>query len=127
MDSETGTMGIVVRVADPLVLRPGVRRPPLHTGSFVRVVFSSMPRADSIAVPRHALHISDQGNPFVYLADNDARLEIREVAPGQIIDSEVIVNAGLDGTETLVLGQPSPPVPGMKLVLIPAATSGEGN
>jgi RND family efflux transporter MFP subunit len=127
MDSETGTMGIVVTVADPLVLRPGVRRPPLHTGSFVRVVFSSKPRADSIAVPRHALHMSDQGDPFVYLADSNARLEIRKVEPGQIIGSEVIVTAGLDGSETLVLGQPSPPVVGMKLVLIPVAPLGEGH
>ncbi|WP_139792555.1 hypothetical protein [Pseudophaeobacter leonis] len=102
-----------------------------------------MPRADSIAVPRHALHMSDQGKPFVYLAvsppdspsdsptgspsGSAARLEIREVETGQIIGSEVIVTAGLDGSETLVLGQPSPPVPGMKLVLIPAATLGEGN
>lgn len=147
MDTETGTMGIVVRVADPLVLSPGVRRPPLHTGSFVRVVFSSMPRPDSIAVPRHALHLSDEGKPFVYLAeslaenlagssidrplhslaDSDARLVMREVEPGQIIGSEVIVTAGLDGSETLVLGQPSPPVPGMKLLLVPAVPLGEGN
>lgn len=135
MDAETGTMGVVVRVADPLTSRPGVRRPPLHTGSFVRVVFSSAPREGSIAVPRHAVHVTDRGQPFVYLADAQNRLVTREVTLGQVIGGDVLVRSGLTGGETLVLGQPSPPVTGMKLTLIPAAgpaanpaaTLGEGN
>lgn len=126
MDAETGTMGVVVRIADPLVSTPGLRRPPLHTGSFVRVVFSSSPRADSIAVPRHAIHVTDQGKPFVYLADSAQRLVQREVVPGQVVGSEVIVRSGLEGNETLVLGQPSPPVIGMKLTVIPVVSLGKG-
>lgn len=127
MDAETGTMGIVVRVADPLTSQPGMRRPPLHTGSFVRVVFSSAPRAGSIAVPRHAVHVTDQGGPFVYIADVEDRLAIREVTLGQVIGGEVLIRTGLKGGETLVLGQPSPPVLGMKLTLIPDAQTGADN
>jgi len=133
MDADTGTMGIVVRVADPLVLHPGQRRPPLHAGSFVRVVFSSAPRPDSIAVPRHALHVSDAGQPFVYLANAEDRLAIREVVPGQVIGSEVIIQSGLAGGESLVLGLPTPPVAGVKLAPVPVLTprllsdSGDGN
>ena len=126
MDAETGTMGIVVRVADPLVAQQGLRRPPLHTGSFVRVVFSSAPRPDSIVVPRSALHVSDEGTPFVYLANTEERLAIREVVPGQVIGGEVIIRSGLTGGETLVLGLPSPPVPGMKLALVPVSAAAEG-
>ncbi|WP_162930071.1 efflux RND transporter periplasmic adaptor subunit [Pseudophaeobacter sp. EL27] len=127
MDADTGTMGIVVRVADPLVAQQGLRRPPLHTGSFVRVVFSSAPRPDSIAVPRHALHVSDEGKPFVYLADKDDRLAIREVVPGEVVGGDVIIQSGLSGGETLVLGLPSPPVAGMKLAPVPVAAAAEGN
>lgn len=133
MDADTGTMGIVVRVANPLVLHPGQRRPPLHAGSFVRVVFSSAPRPDSIAVPRHALHVTDAGQPFVYLADAEDRLAIREVVPGQVIGSDVIIQSGLTGGESLVLGLPTPPVEGLKLAPVPLRTpspvsdAGEGN
>ncbi|MEP2715183.1 HlyD family efflux transporter periplasmic adaptor subunit [Pseudophaeobacter sp.] len=127
MDIETGTMGIVVKVTEPLKASAGVLRPPLHTDSFVRVVFSSQPRPESIAVPRHALHQGDDGASFVYLADSDNRLEIRAVQTGEIIGSEVLVRQGLTGGETLVLGQPSPPVPGMKLTLVPVAALTEGN
>lgn len=123
MDAETGTMGIVVRVADPLVAQPGLRRPPLQSGSFVRVVFSGAPRPDSIVVPRHALHVSDAGTPFVYLADKEARLAIREVVPGQIIGGEIIIKSGLSDGDTVVLGLPSPPVPGMKLAPVPVAAA----
>lgn len=127
MDEDTGTMGIVVRVADPLVANQGLRRPPLHSGSFVRVVFSSAPRPDSIAIPRHALHVSDSGAPFVYLADADNRLVLQEVTPGEVIGDDVIIRSGLSGGETLVLGLPSPPVQGMKLALVPVAAAAEGN
>lgn len=127
MDAATGTMGIVVRVADPLVAEQGLRRPPLHTGSFVRVVFSSAPKPDSVAIPRHALHMSDDGKPFVYLADQESRLAIREVLPGHVIGSEVTIQSGLTGGESLVLGLPSPPVPGMKLALVPVSAAAEGN
>lgn len=127
MDAETGTMGIVVRVTDPLVSRPGIRRPPLHSGSFVRVVFSGPPRDGSIAVPRHALHVTDQGQPFVYLADSDARLAIREVKPGQVLGRDILIQSGLVGDETLVLGQPSPPIVGMKLTLVSVPTSAQEN
>lgn len=127
MDEDTGTMGIVVRVADPLVANQGLRRPPLHSGSFVRVVFSSAPRPDSIAIPRHALHVSDSGAPFVYLADADNRLVLQEVTPGEVIGDDVIIRFGLSGGETLVLGLPSPPVQGMKLALVPVAAAAEGN
>lgn len=127
MDADTGTMGIVVRVADPLVLHQGLRRPPLHTGSFVRVVFTSAPRPDSLVIPRHALHVSDLGQPFVYLSDADERLALREVEPGEVIGGDVTIRSGLTGGETLVLGQPSPPVVGMKLALVPVAALAEGN
>lgn len=77
-------------------------------------------------VPRSALHVSDEGTPFVYLANTEERLAIREVVPGQVIGGEVIIRSGLTGGETLVLGLPSPPVPGMKLALVPVSAAAEG-
>lgn len=127
MDSETGAMGIVVRVADPLRIDAGTRRPPLHAGSFVSVILSAEPRHDVIAIPRHAVHLSDSGQPFVYLSDAEDRLQMQDVETGQVLDGDVLITAGLDGGETLVLGTPRPPVPGLKLTLVDVQPAQQGN
>ena len=115
MDPETGAMGIVVRVADPLKLTPGTRRPPLHSGTFVKVTLSVTSQDDAIAIPRHAVHLDDMGQPYVYLSDADNRLQLRGIALGPLLGENVVVNTGLTGGEWLVLGDPRPPVVGMKL------------
>ncbi|WP_299923411.1 HlyD family efflux transporter periplasmic adaptor subunit [uncultured Pelagimonas sp.] len=118
MDSETGAMGIVVQVTDPLQVTPGLARPPLHAGTFVSVVLTAEPRDKVIAIPRHAVHLSDDGQPFVYLANDEDRLKIKDIEIGQVIGSDILVREGLVGSEILVLGSPRPPVPGLKLTLV---------
>lgn len=127
MDSETGAMGIVVRVADPLRISAQLRRPPLHAGTFVSVVLSAKPRNDVIAIPRHAVHLSDTGQSFVYLADDQDRLKMQDVTTGQVVDGDVLITKGLGGDETLVLGTPRPPVPGLKLTPVDVLAAQQGN
>jgi len=115
MDDETGALGLVVRVADPLIAEPSGRRPPLRVGTFVAVTFAAAPREGVIAVPRDALHYSDRNAPLVYLSDKDNRLQIREVELGPVVGPAVVIRSGLTGGEILVLGDPRPPVPGLKL------------
>lgn len=122
MDGETGAMGIVVRVADPLKLTPGLMRPPLHSGTFVGVTLSVAPQDGIIAVPRHAVHLSDTGAPFVYLSDAENRLTLRDIKVGQVLGDEVVILGGLSGGERLILGDPRPPVPGLKLAPVDATT-----
>lgn len=118
-DSETGTLGLVVRVTDPLQGRRALNRPPLTVGSFVSVHFSTPPIEGALTVPRSALHYGDDGTPFVYLADADNRLRIAQVDAVQVIGDQVSVLGGLDGSETLVLSDPRPPIVGMALDPIP--------
>ncbi|PRY26837.1 HlyD family secretion protein [Aliiruegeria haliotis] len=122
MDSQTGTLGLVVRVDDPLVSRREVNRPPLNVGSFVTVTLATQPVAGSLTVPRDALRYTDEGKPFVYIVEAGDTLGLAEVTTGQVIGNEVVVFDGLEGTETLVLSDPHPPVLGMALTPVtPAA------
>ncbi len=125
MDSETSAMGIVVRVADPLVANPGLNRPPLHVGSFVEVIFQTKPKGNSLAIPRNAVHMSDQGKAFVYLANAEDRLEMRDVELAQVVGDKVVIRAGLTEGERLVFGAPNPPIPGMKLAPVDLSSPNE--
>ncbi len=120
VDSETGTMGLVVQVDDPYLADASRGRPPLNPGSFVTVTLSAPPLKDAIAVPRTALHLNDAGASFVYLVDADSRLEVRPITTGPALGGDVLVLDGLTGGETLVLSTPSPSVPGIKLIPVTA-------
>jgi len=114
-DDETGALGLVVRVANPLIAEPTERRPPLRVGTFVAVTFEVAPGEDVIAVPRAALRYSDRNEPLVYLSDAENRLQIRAVELGPVVGSDVVIRSGLEEGEVLVLSEPRPPVPGLKL------------
>lgn len=119
MDSDTGSLGLVVRVEDPLLsLRP-VGRPPLNVGAFVEVTLSTPPVEGLIAIPRDTVHYADDGRPYVYLADDAQRLERREIRVGPVIGGDLVVLDGLGGGETLLLSDPTPPVLGMLLAPVP--------
>lgn len=122
IDSETGTMGLVVRVDDPYLANGARGRPPLHAGSFVTVHISAPPLAGALAVPRTALHLDDDGAPFLYVMDAQARLEQRPVETGPALGDQVLIRAGLAAGEVLVLSTPTPPIPGIRLV--PVETAG---
>ncbi|NRP13921.1 Multidrug resistance protein MdtA [Aliiroseovarius sp. xm-m-379] len=114
-DSQTGAMGVVVRVTDPTRLSSEATRPPLTTGSFVAVRFSAAPRHNVLAVPRAALHQNDDGSALAYMVDADSRLEMRPVSLGDVVGPDVIVTSGMAPGDLLVLSDPRPPVPGLKL------------
>ncbi|MDK3017094.1 efflux RND transporter periplasmic adaptor subunit [Pseudodonghicola flavimaris] len=120
IDSETGTMGLVVRVDDPYLANGAIARPPLHVGSFVTVRLTAPAVQDVLAVPRTAVHIGDDGQPFVYLMDADGRLERRTVGIGPELGALQVIRDGLSVGETLVLSTPTPPIPGIRLVPVTA-------
>lgn len=119
IDSDTGTVGFAVRVEDPLAASSQVRRPPLNIGSFVSVTLHAQAPADTIAIPRAALHYDDAGAPFVYVADADDRLAIAPVTPGPVTGKLVLVRDGLTDGDRLILSDPRPPIPGIALTLVP--------
>lgn len=115
IDSETGTIGIAVRVDDPFLAGGPARRPPLSVGGFVSVVLETTSPDDAIAVPRAAVHQGDDGTPFVYVADAEDRLAITPVVLGPVADENVLVRDGLVSGDRLILSAPRPPIVGMAL------------
>lgn len=118
IDSETGTVGMAVQVADPLKANSEVRRPPLSIGSFVSVTLHSKAAEDTIAIPRAALRYDDAGQAFVYTADAEDRLAVARVTPGPVTGDLVLIRDGLTDGDRLILSDPRPPIPGMGLTLV---------
>ncbi|MDA7963508.1 efflux RND transporter periplasmic adaptor subunit [Ruegeria sp.] len=127
MDSETGAMGLIVRVDDPFASNPRLRRPPLLVGTFVKVTFSHQSDTPGIAVPRNAVQYSDTGAPFVYVVDADTRLDQREIDISHVVENDVFIRSGLEPGVQLVLGSPRPPIIGLKLTSVPVSAGVEVN
>jgi len=123
VDSETGTIGMAVRVALPQTRDPNGRRPPLNPGSFVSVDFSAPSSEGFVTVPRATVHQDDAGAPFVYTADAQDRLAIVPVTLGPVVGGDVIIGSGLAAGDRLVLSSPRPPIEG--LLLDPVITDGD--
>ncbi|WP_168797814.1 efflux RND transporter periplasmic adaptor subunit [Aliishimia ponticola] len=118
IDTETGTVGLAVRVSDPLSANNKERRPPLNIGSFVSVSLHVQAPGDTIAIPRSALHYGDDGQVFVFTADAEDKLAIVPIKTGPVTGANVLVREGLSDGDRLVLSDPRPPVPGMPLTLV---------
>ena len=113
-DPTTGTVGLVVRIANPSVPDPERARPPLSNGSFVAVSLSLPEPVAALRVPRSALHIDENGS-FVYAVDAKSRLTHQPVEIGTIQDDMVVVLSGLSEGDQIVLSDPRPAVVGMLL------------
>ena len=125
IDDETGTLGIAVQVSDPLVSKPQQRTPPLEFGSFVSVVLEAKPEAGMVSVPRVILQQDDSGQPFVYTASADDTLVITQVTVGAIAGDRVIIDAGLEDGDRVLLSTPRPSVPGLALEVISVDEAGQ--
>jgi len=117
IDSETGTIGIVVRVADAGFPDPETRRPALLNGSFVEVVLEGPPLEDQIAVPQSAIRFEGSA-PYLLVADSDDRLARRDVSIGAEIDGRYVVMNGLSVGDRVVLSDPRPAANGLLLDLV---------
>ncbi|MCW8930817.1 MAG: HlyD family efflux transporter periplasmic adaptor subunit [Gammaproteobacteria bacterium] len=74
LDPKTRTIGVIVEVKNPYGdVTPG-SKPPLVKGFFVEVHLHGAARANSLVVPRSALH-----NKHIYLVNDENRLEIKKV------------------------------------------------
>ena len=74
LDPKTRTIGVIVEVDNPYdSVTPG-SKPPLIKGFFVEVHLQGASRANSLIVPRSALH-----NQQLYLVNDQNRLEIKKI------------------------------------------------
>jgi multidrug efflux pump subunit AcrA (membrane-fusion protein) len=109
VDDTRQTIGVVVGVDRPYEkIIPG-QRPPLLKGMYTAIDLLA-PERTAMVIPRKALH---QGR--VYLANADDRLEIRAVEVQQGQDDIVVLSAGLEANERVIITDLTPVIEGMPL------------
>jgi len=118
VDGDTGTIGVAVRVDDPLIARTGDQRPPLEFGAFVGVVLEGVTPDQAIAIPRAAIQQGDNGLPFVYTATAEDRLAMTGITLGPVAGDLILVQDGLAADDRVVLSSPRPPIEGLALTVV---------
>ena len=94
LDERTRMINVVVAVDDPYA-----KKPPLIVGLFVSVEIQGRPLPDSAVIPRSALR---QDN-VVWVVDQENRLVFRKVDVARTQGDEVLVQAGLQQGERIVV------------------------
>lgn len=107
IDPRTQSVGIVVRVADPLDLAEPGKRPELRRNMFVEVALSAPPRK-ALVVPADAVQ-----NGRALVVEKGDTLAVREVQLAYAMDGVAVVAGGLKAGDRLVVTDPSVAVPGM--------------
>lgn len=112
---ERGSMArVVIVVPDPLGLEGEgrVRDVPLLIDSFVDVRVEAEPLpTEAVEVPRAALRDGDQ----VWIASDDGRLEMRDVEVAWRREETVLLSAGVEPGERVIVSQVAVPVEGMRV------------
>ena len=121
IDPQTRTIGLIIAVEEPYrQAQPGIR-PPLTKNMFVEVEVRGPPHDGVIVVPRVAVHRDGVGDPTVYVAGSDNRLEFRPIVLGPTQDDFVVVESGLAAGEPVVVTDLIPAIEGM---LVEASVDG---
>lgn len=98
IDARTRMLHVVARVDDPYA-RSGGHEAPLPSGLFVRAEIAGQALDRVIALPAVALREGDQ----VYLVDEESRIVLRSVEVLRRERDEVLIGAGLEGGERVVV------------------------
>jgi RND family efflux transporter MFP subunit len=121
LESEGRMARILVEVDDPLGLNSDQSNlTPLLIGEYVRVEIGGRELEDVYRIPRSAL----RDNERIWLADENGRLEIREVDTLWRDADSVLVRDGLSPGELLITSDIAAPVAGMTLTV---TAPGEAN
>lgn len=110
VDPKTRAVGVIVEVDGPYRgANPG-KRPPLVKGMLVEVLLEGRPRAPAIVVPRTAIH-----GQAVYVIDAANRLRRKPVTIDLVQPEFVVLGAGLDSGERIVILELTPAIEGILL------------
>ena len=94
-DDRTGTYSIRAVVPNPdLTLRPGM---------FVTARVLGIKRVNAVVVPQEAVQQTSKGQ-IVWLVDTDGKTDTRPVKMGEWVGQDWIVEEGLSGGETVIVG-----------------------
>ena len=114
VDQTTGTLGIVVRVDDPIRPDRATLRAPLPTGAFVEVVFGAVTSDPVISLLRSAV-LQDENGHFVYVVDSTSALARRTVELAGRTAGNVVIAEGVAPDDQVLLAAPQPAIIGMPL------------
>ncbi len=111
VDPQNRMASVVVSVTDPFGLKAGSRRAgrPLAPGTFVQVAIEGRSLDQVLVVPRLAVHDDET----VWVVDSDRRLQLRPVEVLRRERDEVLIGAGLEDGEQVVLTNLSGAADGM--------------
>jgi multidrug efflux pump subunit AcrA (membrane-fusion protein) len=114
IDPTRDTLGVVIAVNNPYAgVVPG-KRPPLLKGMYTSVELYA-PAREMLVIPRKAIH---QGR--IYVANSANELEIREVKVLHRQGRLVILEAGVDEGESIIITDVIPVIEGLPLKPIQA-------
>lgn len=113
VDSSTRMMGLIVEVEDPYALKAQNQghMNELPLGSFVQVEIMGRELENIFVLPRRAL----QEKSFVWIADQENRLQSREVVVERFEMDQVMISSGIGPGERIVLTNITAPARGMQL------------
>ena len=116
LEAEGRMARVLVEVKDPLGLNSaGKKQPPLLIGEYVRMEIEGQQLKNIYRIPRTAL----RDNTHIWLITNDGKLEIRNVDTLWRDAQTVLLAAGLQAGERLIVSDLSKPVDGMPLRIAP--------
>jgi len=123
----------VNRDTDTLLVRARIANPPINPaanggetdrrlidGMFVTVFVEGVEPVQAVVIPRAAV-LQDQGGNFVFVVVAQNRAERRVVTLGRSIGDQVVVEAGLQGGETVITEGVQRVRPGQPVQAAPAA------
>ena len=116
IDSVSRMVHAVAEVGDPYAPGPNPNRPPLAVGMYVEAEISGRTARDVAVLPRQALRGRDQ----MLVVTPDDRLSFRMVDVLRTSTESVIVSAGLQAGELVVISPLDTPTDGMRVQLADA-------
>ncbi|MBV1864444.1 MAG: efflux RND transporter periplasmic adaptor subunit [Rhodobacteraceae bacterium] len=109
IDPRTQSINVVVVVDKPMEQAKAGKKPPLRRNMFVEVELRA-PERTAIVIPRDAVH-----GGFVFVVNNDGKLEKRKVQIAYAIETVAIVAKGLSKGDRIVVTDMDIAVPGKKV------------
>ncbi len=115
IDEKTRLINVVVRVEQPYE-----RKPPLAAGLFARVAIEGRTLERAALLPRAALRPGSR----VWVVDADQRLRFRDVKVARVAREGVLIEAGLESGERVMVSQLKAVTDGMKVRTLDEANGG---
>jgi RND family efflux transporter MFP subunit len=123
IDPRSRMVHVVARVQDPYGREAGDGRTPLAVGLFVEAEIEGQSIERAVLLPRSALRAGNR----VLIVDAEQRLRFREVEIARRVGDELVVSAGIEAGERVVVSPLQTVSEGMSVRTLDVAESGAGS